>query len=116
MSRSFCLPGLQASTLKSASVIGYDGGWTDIDSHHHREPVTSVSPAQGSVRHLIPKTARNIGVPVMVNGSSVPDTRTMPVPRAGNQRISTEQTATSGPATGGQDDFRKEEQQQCVEE
>ena len=95
--RPFCYPGLQASTLKSASVIGCVDGWTDTDSHHC-EFVTSVSPTHRSVRHLTPKTAGNIGTPVMVNGSSKQDTRTKPVPRAGNQRISTEQTVTHGPA------------------
>ncbi len=109
--------GILASTLKSASVIGYDGGWTNIDIHHC-EHVTDASSAPSSVRRLIPKAVRNIGVPVMVNGSSAPDTATKPVPRAGNQRISTEQTVTNGPAKGGHNDFRTEEQQfwECIEE
>lgn len=114
LDRPLCHPRLLAIDLKSASVIGYGGGWTNIIIHHC-EYVTDVLSAPSSVRHFFQlMTSRANGTSATVSGGSVP-TQTASVPRtSGNQRTSTEEPATRGSATGGQNDFRKE--QQCVEE
>ena len=117
------MKGIPEGRLKSlASMRYYDVRTKSIDvSHHHCEHVTGDSPSPSSVRHfLLTMTARAIGASVQVSGCSAIPTMTAPVPRASrNQRISTEQTVTNGPAGSGHNDFWKSEEQQfwkCIEE
>ncbi len=99
-------------TLKSASGIASDGG--QAKSIQICE-LTGASPAPSPVRlffrHRVPTAA---GIPAF-SGGTVPTTMTPPVPMAEDHPNSTEQTVTHGPATGGRNDFRKEEQQHIEE-
>ncbi len=90
-------------TLKSASGIACDGGQAksilnDVNL------VTGVSPAPSPVRlffqHLIPGAAG-----ISFSGGAAPTTAAPSVPTA-RYPNSTEQTATSGPASGGSNVFQ----------
>ncbi len=99
-------------TLKSASGIVSDGG--QAKSNLICE-LTGASPAPSPVRlffrHRVPTAA---GI-LTISGGAVPITSIPPVPMAEDHPNSTEQTVTHGPATGGRNDFRKEEQQHIEE-
>ena len=111
LDRTFCHPSLPASTLKSASGIVTDGG--QAKTINQVCELTGASPAPSPVRHFFNSVPTAAGIPV-VSGCAVPITATLPVHTAPYSN-STEQTATSGPATGGSNVFQAE-QQQCIEE
>ena len=97
--------------LKSASVFASDGG--QAKSNLICE-LAGASPAPSPVRlffrHRVP-TATGLSA---FSGSTIRITATPSVSTVGHPN-STEQTATSGPATGGSNVFQAE-QQQCIEE
>ncbi len=99
-------------TLKSASVFASDGG--QAKSIQICE-LTGASPAPSPVRLFSRHHAPTAADFSAFSGGAVPITAIPPVPMAEDHPNSTEQTVTHGPATGGRNDFRKEEQQHIEE-
>ncbi len=109
LDRTFCHSRSAVSTLKSASLIGFDGGRAKRKENCE---LKGVFPAPSPVRHFfripIPTAA---GLSVSGGAVRIPNVPSVPT---GDHTNSTEQTVTNGPATGGSDDFQ--EKQQHIEE